>query len=287
MNQHFNRLFFSTLFALAAFPVQARQVDALAGLINAYRAAPGTCDGRPARPVAKLTPQGALSKVRLGTGMFLDLALEREGYRVERAEIITVYGADSARGAMADIEQTYCQTLLDARFTDVGTHRTGDSWQIILARPVQPLPLAQSPDLSNFRQTILAAVNQARASGTVCGNEPYPAVPPLAWNDVLGKAARAHSLDMATQRYFSHQGKDGRMAETRAAAAGYHWSRIGENIAVGQESAEEVVDGWLKSPGHCTNIMASGFTEMGASYAIYDKLGKPRVYWTQMFGRPR
>ncbi len=287
MNPRFNRLLFSSLFALAAIPVQAPQVDPLADLINAYRAAPVSCDGKPAKPAARLTPVAALSKVKLGTGMFLDLALERAGYRVEHAEIITVSGADSARSAMADLEQAYCKTLLDARFADVGTRRTGDNWQIILAQPEKPLPLERTPDLSNFGQTILAAVNQARASGVVCGNEPYPAVAPLAWNDILGKAARAHSLDMATQRYFSHQGKDGRMAESRAAAAGYLWARIGENIAVGQESAEEVVDGWLKSPGHCTNIMAAGFTEMGAAYAIYDKLGKPRVYWTQVFGRPR
>jgi hypothetical protein len=72
-------------------------------------------------------------------------------------------------------------------------------------------------------------------------------------------AALAHSLDMARQRYFSHQGKDGRQVGERALQAGYHWRRIGENIAVEQESADEAVAGWLSIPGHCANIMNRDF----------------------------
>jgi uncharacterized protein YkwD len=92
---------------------------------------------------------------------------------------------------------------------------------------------------------------------------------------------------MAGQRYFSHQGKAGRVVADRALQAGYRWRRIGENIASGQESPEEVVAGWLSSPGHCANVMDGRFTEMGAAYAINSARETLRVYWTQVFAAPR
>jgi hypothetical protein len=42
---------------------------------------------------------------------------------------------------------------------------------------------------------------------------------------------------------------------------------VGENIAYGPKSADEVVQGWLDSPGHCENIMDPRFAEMGIAYA--------------------
>ncbi len=274
------------LILLLLAPAQARPVDPLAELINAYRAAPGQCAGKPAPPMGPLAVHPALAGIKLGTGMFLDLAIERAGYRVEHAEILYLSGAATARIAMDELARSYCTSLLDARYEVVGSRRTGDEWQVILAQPEIPPPLVKVPDLSEFGQIILAAVNEARAKGATCGTRAFPPALPLKWNDALARASRAHSLDMANQRYFNHQGKDGRMPAARATAAGYKWRRVGENIAVGQNSADEVVAGWLASPGHCINIMEAEFTEMGAAYAIYDIVGKPRVYWTQMFGRP-
>ncbi len=267
-------------------PLQARPSDPLAELINSYRTAPGSCAGKRASPMRPLAANPALAKVKLGTGMFLDLELERQGYRAEHAEIIYVSGAPNAHSAMAELERSYCRFLLDARYETVGSSRNGDAWQIILAQPEIPPPLVKTPDLSGFGQIILTAVNIVRAKGATCGSTVFPPAPPLQWNDALASASRAHSLDMANQRYYGHQGKDGRLADARASAAGYHWRRVGENIAAGQNSAEEVMAGWLASPGHCANIMEPGFVEMGVAYAIYDTVGKPRVYWTQMFGRP-
>lgn len=267
-------------------PAEARPADPLAELINAYRVAPGSCAGKPVSPRRPLAANPALAEVRLGTGRFLDLELERKGYRAEHAEIFYVSGAANAHSAMAELERSHCGSLLDARYESVGSRRNGDAWQIILAQPEIPPPLAKIPDLSGFGQIILAAVNTARSRGATCGSRAFPPAPPLTWNDALASASRAHSLDMAEQRNMDHQGKDGRLAAARARAAGYQWRRVGENIAVGQNSAEEVVAGWLASPGHCVNIMEPDFVEMGAAYAIDDPVGKPRVYWTQVFGRP-
>ncbi len=286
MHRRFPRSLYFGIALLATFPAQARPADPLAGLINSYRAAPGMCAGRTAKPMAPLAPHAALSEVKLGTGMFLDLELARRGYRAEHADILYVSGAATAHLAMEELARTSCKILLDARFAVLGSRRTGDNWQVVLAQPEIPPPIVMTPDLSDFGQIILAAANAARAKGATCGSVAYPPVPPLVWNEALAAASRGHSLDMATQHYYDHQGKDGRLVTARAGAAGYHSRRLGENIAVGQRSAEEVANAWLTSPGHCANIMEPEFREMGVAYAIRDISGKPRVYWTQVFGKP-
>ena len=58
---------------------------------------------------------------------------------------------------------------------------------------------------------------------------------------------------------------------------GVSYSAAGENIAMGQRSPEEVVKGWMDSPGHRENILKPGFTHIGIGY---DKNGN---YWTQQF----
>jgi uncharacterized protein YkwD len=275
----------STLFAGVSASGQNR--ESLVDLINAYRAAPGSCEGRQASPVAPLVPHPALATVQVATGTFLEQALERAGYPVAHAEAIYIADAADARAVMAAIGRKYCRTLLSTQFSAVGAGRNGNSWLIVLAQPALPSPVFRLPELRETGEAVLVAVNAARATGRICGAQHFAPAPAVAWNGALGDAALAHSLDMARQRYFSHQGKDGRQVGERALQAGYHWRRIGENIAVGQESADEAVAGWLSSPGHCANIMNRDFTEMGVAYAINSNREIARVYWTQVFGTPR
>ncbi|MDB5934189.1 MAG: hypothetical protein JWQ01_1533 [Massilia sp.] len=272
---------------LATVPAHAQTRDKLAELINAYRAAPGQCDGRLALPAPPLTPHPVLAGVQVATGAFLDQALERAGYPVARAQAIVVDGPADARAAMAAIEARYCKKLLSTDFSAVGAGRTGNSWLIVFAQPAAPSPLAHLPDRRQVGHVILQAVNVARAAGQTCGDNYYPAAPPLSWNEALGDAAFVHSQDMATQRYFNHRGKDGRVVGDRAAKAGYLWRAIGENIASGQESPEDAVAGWLSSPGHCANLMNPRFTDMGAAYAVNPTRASAYPYWTQVFGTPR
>jgi uncharacterized protein YkwD len=272
---------------LAAVPAQAQNRGALVDLINAYRAVPENCQGEPAAPLAPLVQHPALAGVHIGPGHFLDEALKRSGYPVAQAEAILVSGAPDARSVMAAIANRYCTTLLSTKFSAVGTQRTGDDWQIVLARPAPPPLVLQLPTSRQAGKSILDAVNAARANGRNCGEQYFRPARALAWNGALSDAALAHSLDMARQRYFSHQGKDGRAVGDRAQKAGYRWRGVGENIAAGQETPAAVVSGWLDSPGHCANIMHPDFTEMGAGYAIDSARETPRAYWTQVFGTPR
>jgi uncharacterized protein YkwD len=61
---------------------------------------------------------------------------------------------------------------------------------------------------------------------------------------------------------------------------------VGENIAAGQPTAEQVVAGWLKSAGHCANLMDPDFSEMGVAFAVAPQRGKA-IYWAQLFATPR
>jgi uncharacterized protein YkwD len=280
----------ATLLALPAahaLPTQASGSTSLATLVNAYRANPGACDGRPAAPAAALDPQPALAQLRIGAGTFIESALERAGYPAEQAQAVYVTGPEDAQAAMNVLAQKYCKVLLSDRFSAIGSYREGATWTVVLARPAPPLPSVTYPDWREAGHAILDEVNAARASARSCGKQAFPAAPPLSWNPALGDAALAHSRDMATGRYFSHRGKDGSQAADRALRAGYAWRRVGENIAFGQRSPREAVEGWLDSPGHCANIMNRDYTEMGAAYGVTPERQAGVIYWTQVFGAPR
>jgi len=90
---------------------------------------------------------------------------------------------------------------------------------------------------------------------------------------------------MAQHGSFDHRGTDGSQPAERVTATGYRWRTTGENIAVGQSNADAVVTAWLESPGHCTNIMGPQFTQMGVAFAL-TPVGKPTIYWAQVFGAP-
>lgn len=261
--------------------------DQLTALINAYRATPGICQDAPTQPVAELKSQATLATVRVKPGTILSAALENAGYANSKADAISVSGATTLQAAFAIIRKAYCRTLLNTNYTDIGSSRDGGEWTVVLARPAQPLPSATFPVWQDAGAAILEGVNAARAAGHVCGDKSFPPAAPLRWNGNLGEAALEHSADMASKRYFSHTSKEGGAVGERARQAGYNWGRIGENIAFGQHTPQETLEGWLASPGHCANIMNADFTEMGAAYAVTTEQRTNVAYWTQTFGKPR
>jgi uncharacterized protein YkwD len=136
-----------------------------------------------------------------------------------------------------------------------------------------------------IRARVVELVNIARSNGRRCGSEFFTAAAPLASSPELAEAAASHSRDMAKRRFFEHEGSDGSQPRDRVARAGYRSQLTGENIAYGPESAEEVVAGWLASPGHCANIMEPRFRDIGVGFATGRKRGQ--IYWVQDFGAPR
>lgn len=108
---------------------------------------------------------------------------------------------------------------------------------------------------------------------------------PLKLNTDLNNAAQAHTTDMATNNYFSHNSQDGRTPFDRIEDAGYAYSAAAENIAAGGTTAAGAMNQWMNSAGHKANILNCMYVELGVGYAKgvnADYAG----YWTQDFGTP-
>lgn len=131
----------------------------------------------------------------------------------------------------------------------------------------------------NRKDKLLALVNDARARGCRCGGKYYKPVPVLTWNNRLERAAQKHSRYMRRRNVLSHAGQGGSDAGRRISAEGYDWISYGENVAAGYGSDEATIKGWLKSKGHCKNIMSPKFKEMG--------MASSGQFYTQVFGARR
>ncbi len=140
-----------------------------------------------------------------------------------------------------------------------------------------------------IKKDMLAYINNARVEGRQCGSEYYPPASYVVWNDLLADAAMKHSEDMADNDFYAHFSSDGSDHSKRLTDAGYRWRACGENIHLGVNSSREAVESWLKSPGHCANIMRSVFTEIGAG-AVKGECSDCGdcyvLYWTLNMAKP-
>ncbi|MBI5508865.1 MAG: CAP domain-containing protein [Deltaproteobacteria bacterium] len=141
-------------------------------------------------------------------------------------------------------------------------------------------------DWLSFEDQVLTLTNQRRALGASCDYEgTFGPAGPLTYNRSLRCSARVQSKDLAVRAFFDHVNPDGLGPSDRIDLAEYQWSTCGENIAAGQLTPNEVVDGWMHSPGHCANIMNADYVDLGVGY--YKLPNSQYVhYWTQNFGTP-
>ncbi|MBB5119243.1 stress protein [Streptomyces eurocidicus] len=139
-------------------------------------------------------------------------------------------------------------------------------WTVVWAEPFSRAGLARVT-----AEVLALTVAERRAAG----------LRPLAADPGLTTAAQGHSADMAGRGFYSHTTPEGCEPWDRAAAAGAAHRGIGENIACGQRTPAEVVQGWMNSPGHRANILKPDFTHLGVGYATGGSAG---TYWTQLFG---
>ena len=138
---------------------------------------------------------------------------------------------------------------------------------------------AEKEEVSEDENTreLLALVNQLRKTGCRCGRKKMKSAPPLKMNRLLNQAAQVHAQDMASKKFFDHQGSNGSKISDRISKTGYDWQAVGENIFWGRVGIQEVFQGWKDSPSHCKNMMNPDFREMG-----FAKVG---IYWVQDLGK--
>jgi uncharacterized protein YkwD len=153
---------------------------------------------------------------------------------------------------------------------------------LLLVAVFYPLPSQAMPRMSeptdtavafSWRVVELTNIERARLN-----------LPPLRANAHLGTAAMWLAGDMALKDYFSHTDSQGRAFSQRLIEFGYPYNLVGENIAAGQGTAEEVVHAWLHHEGHRENMLNPGYREMGAGYFYLDTATYYH-YWVQDFGR--
>jgi len=274
---------FSCLLLLAA-SLDAAAADLYAE-INRLRAGAGACAA--ARKLAPLKPNAALERAAriLSRGGELTAGLQQAGYPAIRSSALALRGEGAVAQAPRLLDdQKHCRQLQDAGVTEVGVYQDSAQVWVVFAAPFAPSAGMYGPAAG---QRVLDLVNQARAAARRCGSQAFNAAKPLRWSGTLAEASRRHAEDMAQNNYLSHSGRDGSSLAQRAQRAGYRYRAIGENIAAGRSmSPEEAVAGWLRSPGHCANLMNPVFTEMGAAFAVNEK-SERGVVWTLAFGTPR
>ncbi|MGW2638189.1 CAP domain-containing protein [Streptomyces sp. NPDC001348] len=148
--------------------------------------------------------------------------------------------------------------------------------------PPKPTTTSAAPAApSTPKATATASGAVARVVELVNAERAKVGCPALTPNATLTKVAQAHSADMAAHQNMSHTGSDGSSPGDRLTSAGYAWSAYGENVAYGYSTPEQVMAGWMASPGHRANILNCSFKEIGVG------LAQPGSYWTQDFGAAR
>lgn len=278
----------ASLALLSASPALAQTQNNTAdqpSLLNALNDARAKgCGGSNATTTAlRIDPRLSATATRVAGGVKLAEALKASTYRSPRTTLIALSGYTGAQATAQGAVSHSCNTLIDAEFKELGFYARGAQVWIVLAVPFAP-PEAADADLVEAR--VLTLVNQARSQARMCGNETLAATKPVRLNAQLRSASAAHANEMARLDYFSHTGRDGQHVTERTNRTGYAWRAIGENIASGQMSADLAVQGWLKSPSHCANLMTPSYTEMGLAFAVNPQ-SDGGVYWVQVFGFPK
>lgn len=131
-------------------------------------------------------------------------------------------------------------------------------------------------DYASYRNQMLALLNQDRANNGLTQ---------VVMDETMNTVAQYHGQDMADKQFFAHVNLDGWTPWKRMDYYGIEYFAAGENIAVGQDTPEEVETAWMNSTGHRANILNSSFgrvglgiipTPPGDQYA-------PGYYWVQVF----
>lgn len=131
-------------------------------------------------------------------------------------------------------------------------------------------PIGRVPSAAIERATICLLNHERTERG----------LPRLRGNRLLVRSAQRWTNTMVHEGAFSH----GADFSARITAVGFNWSRAGENIADGYRTASGAVTAWMRSLGHCQNILTPIFREAGAGFDRGSADGgSPAGTWTLDF----
>jgi uncharacterized protein YkwD len=315
------RLWSAVILVAGLAATGAASSDALSA-VQVLRA--GGCGG--AFPLAPpLRHDARLDRVAAdwAAGAPLTMAAERYGFPSRAAGGVRVVGDEAS--LLELMRRSACPTVMARGLRDIGIYRVGrEHWLVMISdgstqpgfttlTPRQPSaatapsfspPAAAAPSFSPptsaaparpasesgsapaLVSRALKLVNDARARGTRCGAHDFAPAPPVTFSGTLAGVAFGHASDMAEHGYFEHEDLAGHSPADRVRAVGYREKLVGENIAYGPITVEEVVRAWLDSPDHCENIMDPRFAQMGIAFAT-GRTSRRGLYWVQVLAEPR
>ncbi len=127
-------------------------------------------------------------------------------------------------------------------------------------------------------RTTAAQLSRTAILGAINGTRRQHQRAALSYDTTLEKVARTHANLMASRNAMSHT--LGGSLRDRVNAAGY-FGPVGENLGRGYGTLEEVVQGWLDSPGHRSTLLNDKFSEFGLAAAVATD---GRTYWAFVAG---
>ena len=155
---------------------------------------------------------------------------------------------------------------------------------LAVAAPASAAPCKHrnlKPTTSNpakVRSAVRCLVNRERSNRGIAK---------LKYSGALTKAAQRHSKKMVSMNFFDHVAPNGSTPQSRANAAGYPGSFVGENIAWGSgtlATARKIVISWMDSTPHRANILNSQYRHQGVGVATGNPQGGSGATSTNMFG---
>ncbi len=111
-------------------------------------------------------------------------------------------------------------------------------------------------------------------------------VPPIVYSEPLAQSSLHKAVDMAEKSYFEHVSPEGKKLKNFLHEVNYYYSVAGENLAVGFSSPEAMVNAWVESPTHFSNLIDPDFRDIGVGSSVGMYGGNLAVYVAQHFGTP-
>lgn len=122
---------------------------------------------------------------------------------------------------------------------------------------------AEASNRCTMPDNVSALVNEIAAG--VNANRRANGQAPLAYNRQLAEAATAHACDMSVNGFFGHNSSNGANVGARVQRAGYRHCLVAENLAWGYPSSQQIISGWMNSPGHRSNMLHPRAQEFGVA----------------------
>ncbi|MFA6273695.1 MAG: CAP domain-containing protein [Candidatus Paceibacterota bacterium] len=108
---------------------------------------------------------------------------------------------------------------------------------------------------------------------------------PLVENKNLNNSAESKVDDIFSTQYFEHKSLEGIGVAELSLKNGYDYILIGENLAMGNfRNNQDLIDTWMASSGHRSNILKNKYKEIGVSAKIGNFQGKQVWVIVQHFG---